>query len=80
MTPQTPMLICATVPWAALPDPERDVIRRFLTEHVKGHVKDNQSRRFQLKRVAQRRRLRDYLQGKDDGRYQTLIEKIGRRR
>ena len=36
MTPQTPMLICATVPWAALPDPERDVIRRFLTEHVKG--------------------------------------------
>ena len=36
MTPQTPMLIYPTVPLSALPDPERDVIRRFLTEHVRG--------------------------------------------
>src|SRR5690606_21332853 len=51
-----------------------------LTEHFKDHVKDNHSRRGLLKLVSQRRRLLDYLKGKDEARYQTLIEKLGLRR
>jgi small subunit ribosomal protein S15 len=53
---------------------------RNLTEHFKGHVKDNHSRRGLLKLVSQRRRLLDYLKAKDEGRYSTLIEKLGLRR
>ena len=51
-----------------------------LTEHFKGHAKDNHSRRGLLKLVSQRRSLLDYLRGKDEGRYKTLIEKLGLRR
>jgi len=51
-----------------------------LTEHFKDHKKDNHSRRGLLKLVSQRRRLLDYLKGKDEKRYQTLIEKLGLRR
>ena len=51
-----------------------------LTEHFKDHKKDNHSRRGLLKLVSQRRRLLDYLKKKDEGRYQTLIEKLGLRR
>ena len=51
-----------------------------LTEHCKGHVKDNHSRRGLLALVSQRRRLLDYLKGKDEARYATLIEKLGLRR
>ena len=51
-----------------------------LTEHFKGHVKDNHSRRGLLKMVSQRRSLLDYLKGKDEARYRTLIEKLGIRR
>ena len=51
-----------------------------LTEHFKGHKKDNHSRRGLLKLVSQRRRLLDYVKRKDEGRYQTLIEKLGLRR
>ena len=51
-----------------------------LTEHFKDHKKDNHSRRGLLALVSQRRRLLDYLKGKDDSRYQTLIEKLGLRR
>lgn len=51
-----------------------------LTEHFKSHVKDNHSRRGLLKMVSQRRSLLDYLKGKDEGRYKTLIEKLGIRR
>jgi small subunit ribosomal protein S15 len=51
-----------------------------LTEHFKDHKKDNHSRRGLLKLVSQRRRLLDYLKGKDEGRYQTLIDKLGLRR
>lgn len=53
---------------------------RNLTEHFKGHAKDNHSRRGLLKLVSQRRRLLDYLKAKDEGRYSTLIEKLGLRR
>jgi small subunit ribosomal protein S15 len=51
-----------------------------LTEHFKTHVKDNHSRRGLLKLVSQRRQLLDYLKRSDEGRYRTLIEKLGIRR
>jgi len=51
-----------------------------LTEHFKTHKKDNHSRRGLLKMVSQRRRLLDHLKKKDQGRYQSLIEKLGLRR
>ena len=43
-------------------------------------MKDNHSRRGLLALVSQRRRLLDYLKGRDEGRYATLIEKLGLRR
>ncbi len=51
-----------------------------LTEHFKTHVKDNHSRRGLLKLVSQRRQLLDYLRRADEGRYKSLIEKLGIRR
>lgn len=51
-----------------------------LTEHFKGHVKDNHSRRGLLKLVSQRRSLLDYLQKIDAERYRSLIDRLGLRR
>ena len=51
-----------------------------LTEHFKTHKKDNHSRRGLLKLVAQRRKLLDYLKGKEEARYRSLIERLGIRR
>lgn len=51
-----------------------------LTEHFKTHKKDNHSRRGLLKMVSQRRSLLDYVKGKDEPRYRTIIEKLGIRR
>ena len=51
-----------------------------LTEHFKTHAKDNHSRRGLLKLVAQRRKLLDYVRGKDEARYQSLLELLGIRR
>jgi small subunit ribosomal protein S15 len=51
-----------------------------LTEHFKTHKADNHSRRGLLKMVSQRRRLLDYLKGKDEARYRALIERLGIRR
>ena len=51
-----------------------------LTEHLKGHTKDNHSRRGLLVMVGQRRRLLDYLKGKSTQRYESLIERLGLRR
>jgi len=51
-----------------------------LTGHFKTHVKDNHSRRGLLKLVSQRRSLLDYLKGKDEARYRSLIERLGIRR
>ena len=51
-----------------------------LTEHFKGHVKDNHSRRGLLKMVSQRRQLLDYLARVDEARYKSLIERLGIRR
>jgi len=51
-----------------------------LTEHLKGHTKDNHSRRGLLVMVGQRRRMLDYLKSADSGRYDSLIERLGLRR
>lgn len=52
----------------------------YLTEHFKIHKKDHHSRRGLLKLVGQRRRLLDYLKGKELARYKTVIERLGIRR
>ena len=51
-----------------------------LTEHFKGHHKDNHSRRGLLMLVNKRRSLLDYLKKKDQGRYEALIAKLGLRK
>ncbi len=51
-----------------------------LTEHFKTHKKDNHSRRGLLKMVSRRRRLLDYVRGRDAARYQSLIGRLGLRR
>ena len=51
-----------------------------LTEHFKGHSKDNHSRRGLLKMVSTRRSLLDYVKKIDGERYKTLIDRLGLRR
>ena len=51
-----------------------------LTEHFKGHAKDNHSRRGLLMMVNKRRSLLDYLKAKDADRYTALIAKLGLRK
>lgn len=51
-----------------------------LTEHFKINKKDNHSRRGLLAMVATRRKLLDYVKGKDEERYKTLIGELGIRR
>ncbi|MBI4169970.1 MAG: 30S ribosomal protein S15 [Acidobacteria bacterium] len=51
-----------------------------LTEHFNAHAKDHHSRRGLLKMVGTRRRLLDYLKGKDAERYRDLIKKLGIRK
>ncbi len=51
-----------------------------LTEHFKVHKKDNHSRRGLLKMVSRRRKLLDYVNQKNESRYQEIIKKLGLRR
>jgi small subunit ribosomal protein S15 len=51
-----------------------------LSEHLNTHKKDFHSRRGLLVMVAKRRKLLDYLKGKNEARYKTLIERLGIRR
>ena len=53
---------------------------RNLTEHLKEHQKDVHSRRGLLMLVGQRRSLLDYVRKKDEGRYRSLIQRLGLRR
>lgn len=48
MTAASPILICPTVPLQQLPDLDRDVLRRFFCEHVRGMDRkhDKRWRRF----------------------------------
>ena len=51
-----------------------------LQGHFKDHKKDHHSRRGLLRMVSQRRKLLDYLKGKNVERYQDLIKRLGLRR
>ncbi|MFN7180511.1 30S ribosomal protein S15 [Hyphomonas sp.] len=51
-----------------------------LTDHFKDNKKDNHSRRGLLTMVATRRKLLDYVKGKDEARYAKLITELGIRR
>jgi small subunit ribosomal protein S15 len=51
-----------------------------LSEHLQKNLKDHSSRRGLLKMVSQRRRLLDYLNVTDTGRYQALTKKLKLRR
>ena len=52
----------------------------YLTEHMKIHKKDFNTRRGLLKLIGQRRRLLDYLKEKDIDRYRTVIQRLNIRR
>ena len=51
-----------------------------LQEHFRDHKKDHHSRRGLIRMVNQRRKLLDYLKGKDTVRYAELIKRLGLRR
>lgn len=51
-----------------------------LQGHFGDHKKDHHSRRGLIRMVNQRRKLLDYLKGKDVERYAALIKKLGLRR
>ncbi len=51
-----------------------------LTPHFKLHKKDHHGRRGLLAMVSRRRKLLDYLKGKDFARYTALIQKLGLRK
>ena len=51
-----------------------------LQGHFADHKKDHHSRRGLLRMVSQRRKLLDYLKGKNVQRYQDLIKRLGLRR
>jgi small subunit ribosomal protein S15 len=51
-----------------------------LTQHFKGHARDNHSRRGLLMMVNKRRSLLDYLRREDEDRYTGLISKLGLRK
>lgn len=51
-----------------------------LQDHFREHKQDHHSRRGLIRMVNQRRKLLDYLNKKDHGRYRDLIQKLGLRR
>ena len=52
----------------------------YLTDHLKEHKKDHNSRRGLLKMVGHRRRLLNYLRTNDIERYRTIIAKLNLRK
>jgi small subunit ribosomal protein S15 len=51
-----------------------------LAPHFAQNKKDHHSRQGLLRLVNQRRKLLDYLKGKDSERYRSLIERLGLRK
>ena len=47
-----------------------------LTEHLQAHKKDHSSRRGLLIMVGERRKLLDYLQDRDQARYEAVTKKL----
>jgi small subunit ribosomal protein S15 len=52
----------------------------LLTEHMKQNKKDHSSRHGLIKMVSARRKLLDYIKGKDPERYQKLLQELNLRR
>jgi len=51
-----------------------------LGDHFEKHKADHHSRRGLLKMVNRRRKLLDYLKGRDPSRYQAIVSELGLRR
>ncbi|MEO5342772.1 MAG: 30S ribosomal protein S15 [Gammaproteobacteria bacterium SHHR-1] len=51
-----------------------------LSGHFAAHKQDNHSRRGLVRMVNARRKMLDYLKGKDVERYRSLISRLGLRR
>ncbi|TWT87624.1 30S ribosomal protein S15 [Pseudobythopirellula maris] len=51
-----------------------------MTEHMKVHSKDHSSRRGLLRMVSRRRRLLDYVKGKNPQLYIDLLKRLGIRK
>jgi small subunit ribosomal protein S15 len=51
-----------------------------LTTHLKTHKKDFHSRRGLLNMVGKRRKLLNYLMGKDREKYINIVQKLGLRK
>jgi small subunit ribosomal protein S15 len=51
-----------------------------LTTHLKMHKKDVHSRRGLVGMVSRRRKLLNYLKGRNEARYQALISELGIRK
>ena len=52
----------------------------YLTGHFKEHIKDHHSRRGLLRLVSRRRKLLDYLKGKNESSYTALIQRLDLRK
>jgi small subunit ribosomal protein S15 len=52
----------------------------YLTPHFSGNTKDHHSRQGLIRIINRRRKLLDYLKGKDVERYRALIAKLGLRK
>ncbi len=52
----------------------------YLTDHFKEHNKDHHSRRGLLRLVSRRRKLLDYLKGKNEDGYKALIKRLDLRK
>lgn len=48
-----------------------------LTDHLKKHPKDNHSRRGLLGMVSKRKKLLEWLEGKDEKRHAKIIKNLG---
>jgi small subunit ribosomal protein S15 len=53
---------------------------RYLTEHLKIHVKDLHSRRGLVALANKRRRLLGYLKADDAGSYKDVVQRLGLRK
>jgi len=51
-----------------------------LSAHFKTHIHDHHSRQGLLRMVSSRRKLLDYLKGKNIERYRSLISRLGLRK
>ncbi|MGA0878793.1 MAG: 30S ribosomal protein S15 [Ilumatobacteraceae bacterium] len=51
-----------------------------LTDHLKSHPHDHHSRRGLLMMVGRRRRLLDYVKGRNVERYREIVANLGLRR